>query len=88
MAVIDQGTLNSRAVTLFYRVNQRGVPVLLPFRIVTIDSDFQAYEPGWVGTSIDTGSMQFGVATDAVYLTSNTPLPLPPQVAVWAYYGI
>ncbi len=100
MAAINSTTLNAMKRTLFYRLNQKKqedkepVPVPLPFDLVTIDEDFQAYEPVLLSRIDAKGNRQVGTAAAAVYLPRAQALPRPPakgdvrQYAVWSYYGI
>jgi hypothetical protein len=86
MATVNSATILKAERTLFFRINQAGVPVQLPFDIVTIDKDFQAYEPVTCRYN-DKGQTMPGTATGATYTRNNRALPVGDDPC-WSYYGI
>lgn len=94
MATINAGTIDKAARTSFYRTNKSGGLVKLPFELVTIDHDFQYYEPLSSLRVSPTGETQKGTQAGVVYLDRNMPLPRATRsvdqdkFAVWAYYGV
>lgn len=86
MATMSAYTLDRRERTLFFRLNAQNVPIQLPFDLVTIDKDFQAFEP-MANRISDKGLFAAGPVTGAVYLRSNLRLPIG-EDPVWSYYGI
>ena len=94
MAVVNGYTLKRLKRTHFFRVNEKEVPVQLPFDLITIDEDFQGYQPVTYRGRTEKGDAMDGSADGAVFLNRNMPLPRPPQgqnadkFVVWAYYGV
>lgn len=87
MATINSTTLQACARTMFYRLNLRGIPIRLPFELITIDADFQAYEPQSFFRVTPEGRTSDGALTDAVYLTNNRALP-DGTTPVFSYFGL
>jgi hypothetical protein len=76
MAAITSTTLDRVERTLFFRVNKQQVPLQLPWDLVTIDYDFQAYEPVSTRVALN-GARQRGVIAGAVYLQRAQGVPRP-----------
>lgn len=88
-------TYDRASRTRHIRINKAQVPILLPFDIVTVDSNETYYEP--LSTCLflnERGQRMRGQYTGVVTLEDNRPLPrvagnLPQDKhGVWSYYGI
>jgi hypothetical protein len=95
MATVNAATLDAAKHTLFYRENAMSVVVPLPFTIITIDEDFQGYQPtSSLGLVNEKGVRRTGRNMEQVTLTRNMPLPRAAgndnqdEFAVWFYNGI
>lgn len=95
MAVVNARTLDAVKRTLYYRENAAQVPVRLPFSIVTIDEDFQGWEPmSYLGLVNERGQRLSGSNAQSVVLTRNMRLPRPAgndnpdKFGVWEYHGV
>lgn len=95
MATFNAKNFDQAELTLFFRTNRRGVPVPLPFQIITVDHDDSYYQPLSLSAGVsDDGMRQRGIAAGAVYLDKNRALPqVDPSKraedhAVWEYHGI
>ena len=93
MANITATTLAACKRTNFYAINRLGVPIRLPYQVVTIDSDFAAYEPIPSNRISPTGLRADGEVDGVVYVASVGPVPPPPPgqtgvFGVFLYNGI
>lgn len=93
MANVTAATLAACKRTNFYRLNAQGVPIRQPFQVVTIDSDFSAYEPSSSQRFSSIGLPADGTVDGVVYLSAGGPVPLPPPgqtgvFGVFQYNGI
>jgi hypothetical protein len=94
MASITAATLDKVQRTTFYRLNAGNVPVQLPFDLLTIDGDFQGYQPITYRGRTEKGDAIKGTAADAVFLARNLRLPRPAEgqnpdrYGVWEYHGV
>jgi hypothetical protein len=95
MANVNGRTLDMVSRTHYYRVNEKGVVVQFPFDLITIDADFQAYQPVTYRGRTEKGDAIKGSSDGAVFLDRNMALPRPndgrtnpDKVAVWLYHGV
>jgi len=88
---VNAYTINRAKHTLFYRVNDKGVPVQLPFYVIDIDGQ-QAYTEMALTFRAPNATPLQGSAENVVFLDREQPVPLrhPTDkniVPVYSYYG-
>lgn len=90
---VDAYALDHLERTFFFRRNAAGVPIQLPFDLVTIDGE-QYYEPHSMDRVGANGQPVRGAVTGCVFVKRNGPLPKPEgtrdleKFAVFSYYGV
>jgi hypothetical protein len=90
MAVTPQ-TIREMRYTSFFTRNAHGVPMQLPFYLVTLDG-VQYYTEKPMCDVNAKGERLQGQFTDCVFLEANRPLPMASAQdkevrPVWCYYG-
>jgi hypothetical protein len=88
---INRYTLEHAKFTLFYRVNENGVPVQLPFHLMDVDGQ-QFYEERSYCNVNDKGERLKGSAFAQVILDRNQGLPMSHPTdknirPVFSYFG-
>jgi hypothetical protein len=91
MAITTE-TLDNMERLLFFEQVAPNALRQLPFELVTIDHEFQAYQPLSLAWMDSRGRQRRGKITGMVVLKKNQALPIPAredrgQFAVWEFQG-